>query len=227
MRCVECGAENRSQAHFCSQCGRVLDSVPDLAPPVVSQAVPEATTARGPRRRPAFPLWLLGIGMAILSCTGTLCLAFGLAIAPAFSETISPPAVSTEADITIHVSETFLNAAIGEFMPGLGIAEATLDVLPQSRIRVTAHFRLPLISAQIHFTFYIGVDGGRVRISIEDIEAGSLEFLSLIGIGEVDLSRQIGGLIQQELEAQLGPGAQVLSITTDDEHIIISARWDP
>jgi hypothetical protein len=49
--------------------------------------------------------------------------------------------------------------------------------------------------------------------------------MELTGMDASALTDALSEPMQRQIEAGLGPGAQIMGISTDDEHIIITARW--
>lgn len=170
----------------------------------------------------------------LLGCVGALvlslfscCALSGLAVVPALTDSVpSPPASDpTRHDIAIVVGEAFLNRALTEALPGGGSGDATMDVQPDNRLVVTAGFDLFGTNLQVVITIRLTAEAGRVQLSVESVEAGEQDVLSLLGVDPGTLTGDVGKAIQEQIEAGLGEGAQIHGIVTDDERIVIMARW--
>jgi hypothetical protein len=185
----------------------------------------EAADQAPTRRRPAWPL---AIVMVLLSGVCSLCAMVALAAAPAFSGQIRPlPVVDpTRPDLTILVEESYINDMVREAMPAALGGDAQLDVQPDSRIVVTMDFSLVIIRLEVAIHIRIGVEDGHVRASVESIETGGMDLLDLVGTDQITLGEQFTGAIQKVLEDELGPGARLLTLTTDESRVILTARWE-
>lgn len=163
--------------------------------------------------------------MSMLSC----CVLSGLAMLPALSESIPPPPVpdATRPDLTIVVEEYYLNRAVTEALPGGGAGKATLDVQPGNLLVTTAKFDLLLAEVEVVVTVRLTAEDGQVQLTLVSAEAGGEDLLELLGVDADGLTQAISGEIQRQIEAGLGEGARLLGIATDEERIIITARWEP
>jgi len=65
---------------------------------------------------------------------------------------------------------------------------------------------------------------------VESIETGDgsnrYDLLDLLGKDELVLGDDITQLVQGTLEEELGEGAQLLTIGTDETRVILTARWE-
>jgi hypothetical protein len=163
--------------------------------------------------------------MGVLSC----CALVGLAVSPALGGSLPAPPVSDpgQEDITIIVKEAYLNRVLTEALPGSVPGEATLDVRPRDRLVVTTTFDLLLQEVEATVTLRIGVASGELQLVLESVEAGGQDILDLLGLDREALGQAMSRAIQEQVEAGLGQGAQILGVTMDEERIIITARWAP
>jgi hypothetical protein len=161
--------------------------------------------------------------MGVLSC----CALVGLAASPALGGYLPSPPVSGpgQEDITIIVKEAYLNRALTEALPGSVSGEATLDVRPQDLLVVTTTFDLLLQELEVTITLRMGVESGELQLALESVEAGGQDILDLLGVDREALGQAMSRAIQGRVEAGLGQGAQILGVTMDEEHIIITAGW--
>jgi len=111
-------------------------------------------------------------------------------------------------------------------MPAAIGGNPRLDVQPDNQIVVTVDFSLVLVRFEVGTYTRLTVEDGRVKVSIERIEAGGRNLLDLIGMDQIALGDEITGLIQQTLENELGPGSRLLAIATDEDRVILTARWE-
>lgn len=169
--------------------------------------------------------WLMALIAALLIAPLALCAVVGLTIAPALGQSVPPgPEVDpTQPDITIRVKENYLNSALTEVLPKAGTA--TLDVRPGNQLVITSEFDLFLINLRVIVTAGVSVEEGRIQIWVDSIETGGENIFDLLGVDNVTLGEDLTDTVQEQLEAELGEGAQLLQITTDEEHIILTARW--
>jgi hypothetical protein len=161
--------------------------------------------------------------MSVLSC----CVLLGLAVSPALGDAVPlPPAPDPgQKDITIIVKESFLNRALTDALPATVPGEATLDVRPSDLLVVTTTFDLLLQELEVTVTLRMGVEAGKLQLMLESVEAGGEDILDLLGVDREALGEAISRAIQGQVEAGLGQGAQILGVTMDEDHIIITARW--
>ena len=180
-------------------------------------------------RRPA---WILLVVLALASGAFFACLVVGLAAAPAFGRTVPPlPSRSPDRpDITISVEEAYLSDMVGQALPDIIDGEATLDVRPGNQIVVTVDFQLLIVRLQVVVNSSVSVEQGRIRVAVESIETGDgsnrYDLLDLLGKDELVLGDDITQLVQGTLEEELGEGAQLLTIGTDETRVILTARWE-
>jgi hypothetical protein len=164
--------------------------------------------------------------MSALSC---LALA-ALAVAPALTDVVPPPPAPDPArpDITVVVAESYLNRAATDALPTTVPGQAALDVQPGNRLVVTVAFDLELVELQVVIALRLAVEAGMLQVTVESIEAAGydiIDLVDLVGVDDSALSAKLSATIQGQIEAGLGASAQLLGITTDDEHISITARW--
>ncbi len=190
---------------------------------------PKVGGASSRSRRPA---WVLMVVVALASGAFFACLVVGLAVAPAFGRTVSslPPRSPDRPDITISVEEAYLSDMVGQAMPDIIDGEAVLDVRPGNLVVVTVDFQLLIVRLQVVVYSSVSVEQGRIRVAVESIETGDSsdghDLLDLLGKDELVLGDDITQLIQGTLEEELGEGAQLLTIGTDETRVILTARWE-
>jgi hypothetical protein len=173
-------------------------------------------------------------GPIVLGCLGaaltgllSLCVLVGVAGGAFTGETVPSPPVAnpTQPDITVVVEEAYIRRALTEALPASG--EASLDIQPDNRLVVTARFDLMLVDLDVIARLRLLVESGELDVVVESIEAGGQDILGLIGMNGDELARTMGAALQQQIEAGLGEGAQLLDLVTDDDHITFTARWAP
>jgi len=198
-----------------------FDAVPEIAQPSTGY---ESAGTRSRKR----PLWLLGVATALLTAGFFCCVVVGLAAAPAFSGVVpSQPEVDpTAEDITIRVAEAYISTMLGGALPPSVDGEAALDVQPGNTLVTTIDFQLLIVRLQVLVNATISVEDGRIRVEVDNIETGGQNLLELVGVEQFALGDAITDAIQQGLEEELGEGARLLTITTDDEYVILTARWE-
>lgn len=161
--------------------------------------------------------------MSIFSC----CALAGLATSPAFGDSVpaSPPTDATRHDITMLMREQFMNRALLEALPDSVPVTGEMDVQPGNRLVFNGEFTLLITKVQVVITLLLTYEEEQVRIAIESIEAAGYDLTELTGMDGSALTDAMSGPMQQQIEDGLGPGAQIMGISTDDEQIIITARW--
>jgi len=183
-----------------------------------------------PNRSPILLGCVGAVVMSMLSC----CALAGLAVVPALGSSMPPLGSSmppppvpnpTRPDVTIIVAEPYLNRALTDSLPGTVQGKTTLDVQPGNRLVVTAMFDLALTEVQVVTTLHLAAEAGQIQIVVESIEAGGHDILRLLGTDSDALSQAMSAAIQEQVEAGLGKGAQVMGIVTNEERITVTARW--
>jgi hypothetical protein len=161
--------------------------------------------------------------MAALSC----CLLGALAALPALTTEVPPPPTPEpgEPDLTIIVLESFMNRMLVQTLPNTLSDVAELDVQPGNRLVVTTEVDLLLTDLDIVITLVFGVEGGQARFTLESLEAGGQDFTELFDVNIDALTDQMSRALQQQIVAGLGANAELLSIVTTDDQLIIRARW--
>ena len=252
LTCPTCGASVKPGARFCPRCGSDLSVFsqppePEAAPgrgapglsagpvmapePYVASPEPEIPKrpepALPPERR-LRPMWPLAIVVALLSGLVLLCVIVAVAVGPAFGETVpSPPTADPNTpDITITVEEDYISSVIADALPAALAGDAVLDVQPDNLMVMTMNFSLVFVRLEVVVTSKVSVESGRINVAVESIETGGQDILGLLGMDDVSLGQNVTDTIQHGLEGELGAGAHLLSIKTDDQHVILTARWD-
>jgi hypothetical protein len=155
------------------------------------------------------------------------CLLAGLAVAPALNRTVPAPPASNPGrpDITIIVQESYLNQALTEALPGQVPGEAKLDVRSDNRLVVITEFDLLLQKLQVVVTLRLSAQDGQLQIVMDSVEAGGYDILNLLDVDGETLGRAMSRPIQRQVEAGLGEGARILGVSTDEEQMVITAKW--
>ena len=156
------------------------------------------------------------------------CLVVGLlATGPAFRAAVpaAPTDDPTKPDITMLMREEFMNKALLAALPASVPVEGVLDVQPGNRLVFDGQFSMLFAKVPVVMTLGITHDGERIRISLDSLEAAGYEILELTGLDARGLTDTIGEQMEQQILAGLGPGAEIMSIATDDEHLIIATRF--
>jgi hypothetical protein len=170
----------------------------------------------------------------VLGCIGALimglvsCCAFSaIATGPAFGGSVPAPpeADPSRTDITMLIYEQFMNRALLEALPENIPVKGEMDVQPGNRLVFDGEFTLLLVKVPTVITLYIGFEGDELQIRLESMEAAGYDLTELTGMDASALTGAMSGPLQDQIEAGLGPGAQILGITTDDSSLIITARW--
>ena len=242
VTCVACGADVRPGARFCPRCGADIKPVP--GPPsampdavqVIEPSVGDATVRPSPptvitpvdsvsHRRAA---WLPALVMALLSSCCLLCAVIGLAAVPALNRELPPlPVVdAAQPDITLLVEETYIGERVSSALPAAIGGSPHLDVRPDNRVVVNLNFSLLIVRLEVGVHSLLAVEDGQLRVHVERIETGGHNLLELIGIDQLSLGDEITGTIQRVLERELGAGSRLLAIRTDEQRVVLTARWE-
>lgn len=250
-RCVACGTALKRRSRFCPRCGVPVDertppptrSVPSQswALPPVSAATPSLqekdqgllasqpgadehpTGHHGAGKRSS---WRLGLLTALVSMLCVSCAIVGVAVGPAFADTVAslPGADPSRPDVTVYIGEAYVGAMIDESLPGGLQAETSLDVRPNNVLVLTTRLDLMFVRPEIIIGSRLSVVEGRIQIEVESVEAGELDIFGLIGVDAWTLGDELVDMLQRGLEQELGPGSELLDITTDEHWIILKAR---
>lgn len=185
-------------------------------------SLPSRTTAD---RRTGLLYGCLG---ALLTSMLTCCCLVSFGVMPIFSGSVPPPPSMdlTRPDITIIVSETFIVRALGNALPPEMAGRATFDVQPGNRLVLQAKVNLLLIELDLRAVFRLAVENGELHLALERLDAAGQEWTEIFGSNADTLMQQIGRLMQQQIETGLGSGAQLMAIETDEQRLIIKARWE-
>jgi hypothetical protein len=161
--------------------------------------------------------------MAVLSCWAFAAVAVG----PAFvDEVTTPPAAdATRHDITMLMREEFLNRVLLQALPATVPVDGRLDVLPGNRLAFDGEAEVLITKVRFVMTLLLTYENGELGIAIESVEAAGHDLTSLAGLSSGLLTDALSGPLQRQVEEGLGPGADIVGISTDHEHIIIAARW--
>lgn len=162
--------------------------------------------------------------MSIVSC----CLLGGLSVLPVFSGSVPAPPQADPArpDITIIVLESFIQRSLADALPENAADRATFDIQPGNRLVFGATVDLLLVDLDIRATLGLSVEGGQLRLRLISLDAGGQELTELFGGNLASLTDEMSRLMQEQIETGLGPGARLLAIETDEQRLIIKARWE-
>jgi hypothetical protein len=161
--------------------------------------------------------------MSLIACCGLS----AAATWPAFDATVPPPpgAEPDRPDVTMMIRESFMNRALVDAVPENIPITGQMDVQPGNRLVFEGDVKILVAEVPVVISLRIGFDGDAVRVSIESMEAAGYDLTDMIGMDASSLTESISRPLQEQIEAGLGPGAEILEITTDDDQLIIAARW--
>jgi hypothetical protein len=182
-----------------------------------------ASNRRKPDPLPILSGCLGALVMSLVSGFLLLLLAFG----PALGGTVPapPPDDPAQPHVTVIVGEPYINRVMAESLPGGDSTEARLDIQPDNRMVFTADVNLLLVEVNVVVTLRLTADAGQLRLELVSVEAGGSDLMELIDMDASALTDAISDAIQDQVEAGLGEGAQIMDIRTDDQHLVIVARW--
>jgi len=174
-------------------------------------------------RRPIILGCIGALVMSLVSC----CALSAVAIGPAFGGSVPPPpeADPTRPDITMLIRESFMNRALIEALPETVPVKGEMDVQSGGRLVFAGEITILVAKVPVEMTLRLGLEGGELVVEIEGIEAAGYDLTELTGMDISSLADAISGPLQDQIEAGLGPGAQIMGITSDDEQLIITGRW--
>lgn len=174
-------------------------------------------------------LWgVLGLSVGVFLAL-IVVLAWGL-LTP-FKPPISP-SIEGRTDVTVTVSESFLNRTLakamqnGQYAP---LQDSVLDIQPQQILRVTAAFETEVlgvaVTGHVDAQTQLQVVGGRPHLEILRVQLGTL---SLLPDELPDFLRTaLDGLesaADKEMESQFGSGLVLVGITTTDDAVSLACR---
>lgn len=200
-------------------------ATPAAVPPATPMSATPPLTAP-PRAVPGVTRWLWALIAAGLTWCLACCGVLGLALLPALGQT--PPPFTREPpnhDLSIMVRESYLNRNLTALLPGNGLRNAQLDVRPGNLVVTTANFEIFLVQLRVEIVSRIAVVDGEIEITVERIDTGGLSVLDLLGQDNFTLGKNFTQALRQRLEQEIGEGARLLEISTDEEHIILRARF--
>jgi hypothetical protein len=169
----------------------------------------------------------LGCVSALAASLVASCALVGLAAAPVLGGTVNPTPDSdpNRPDITVIVAESYLNEVVGQAMPTAVPGEVTVDIRADSLLVATASFDLLLTKLEVITTTRLSVSDGQLQISIESVETGGKDILDLIGLDSSAFDRAISKSISDQVEAGLGDDAEILEVSSDENSLVLKARW--
>lgn len=172
------------------------------------------------------PVWTGCLGAALVGIISS-CGLLGMMLAPALGGPLpaAPMPDSAKPDISIYVQEAYLDRMLTSALPTSMGDSADLDVRGDNRLVLTASIDLLLAELDVAITLTMFAENGDLRLGIESIETAGGDLMDLLNLDEEGLSDMMGGTIQEQVEAGLGEGARILGVETDEERIIITARW--
>jgi uncharacterized protein YpmS len=152
-----------------------------------------------------------------------------LALAPAFDHTLPSPAPSNpdDPDIAIRVQEAYLDRTLSAALPEALSEETHLDVQAGNRLVFSGSVDLIIGRIDTLIGLVIAAEDGQIQLEVETVQAGGYDVLDLVDVDREGLSRRMSQAIQAQMEAGLGEGARVLGLRTEEDLIIITARWAP
>ena len=166
------------------------------------------------------------LGAALVAIVSS-CALVGLLLAPALSGPLPPPPAPDPAapDITIFIQEAYIDRMLTGALPASMRESADLDIRSDNRIVLTANIDLLLAELDVTITLSLFTENGELKIGIESIEAGGANLMDLFDVDEESLSDMMGEAMQDQIEAGLGEGAQIVGVRLEEERIVITARW--
>jgi hypothetical protein len=172
------------------------------------------------------PITLGCIGAVVMSLVSSCLLAL-VAVGPALGGTVPPPpaADATRPDITMMMREQFMNRALIEALPENLPVKGEMDVQPGNRLVFEGEITILVAKVPVVMTLGLDVESGQLRVTLESMEAAGYDIMELTGMDASALTERISGPLQEQIEAGLGPGSQIMSISTDEEQLIITGRW--
>jgi hypothetical protein len=176
-------------------------------------------------------LVLTGCLVALVTGLLSSCALLTIAFAPAFSDTLPTSAglIPGQHDITIIVKETYLNQELTSSLPTSVPGTVTLDVQPGSRLVATAVFDLELTELRVVTVLRIFAADGRMQVTVLSVDVAGRELMGLaglIGVSGSELGQSMSGTIQDRIEEGLGEGAEILTVSTDEEQLTIKAALE-
>jgi hypothetical protein len=172
---------------------------------------------------------IYGVLAAVIMAAVSCCLLGALATLPALTTEVPPPPAPEpgEPDLTVIVLESFMNRMLVQTLPDTLSEVAELDIQPGNRLVVTTKLDLLLADVDIIITLVFDVEGGQARFALESLEAGGRDFTELFDINIDTLTEQMSRALERQIVAGLGANAELLSIVTTEDELIIEARWGP
>lgn len=170
-----------------------------------------------------------GCAAALIMSIVSFGLLAAVSVGPAFGDIVpSPPeADPTRPDITMVMHERFMNRVLVEALPESIPVVGEMDVQPGNRLVFEGEITVLIAKVPVVMTLGLGEERGEIRLAVESFEAAGYDLVELTGMDASAFTDQISGPMQGQIEAGLGPGAQIMSVATDDEQLIIEARWGP
>jgi len=136
-----------------------------------------------------------------------------------------------QADIAITIQEAFFAQQIAAALPTLpsGVAsDISLDLQPGNRLLLRGRLASKLLGRTLAGDFsgavVLQAENGGLAIRFEDLRVFGF---TLSGIGETllnEVAERAGGVIDDQIKAGLGQNSYILSLTTDEQRMVIRAR---
>ncbi len=185
------------------------------------------------RGQPASPVQLgaLGCAGALLGMLLATCGLSMLIVWMAMGTSSLPPPTSdpSQPDIVITVQEAYFTQLLAQSMPAGWVEDLRFDMQPGNRLvlsgRIKTTFFGQTLEGDLSATVLLDARDGNLVIEIKDVNVSGF---ALSGIGATfihDLSERISQIINEQIKAGLGPGAFIMSVVTDDQQLVIRARW--
>jgi len=186
----------------------------------------------GPRGPGSDSLWKSGCLGAALGFVLTVLGLLALGVWTAFVGPLTPLEDDPgQADIIITVQEAFFAQQIASALPRLpsGVAsDIALDLKPDNRLllqgRLAAKLLGQTLGGDFSVTVLLQVENGGLAIRFEDMRVFGF---TLAGLGETllnEVAERAGGVIDDQIKAGIGSDSYILSLTTDEQRMVIRAR---
>ena len=166
------------------------------------------------------------VGLVLASC------GLGLAVLlSAFGAPLPAPAPPDPArpDITITVQETYFVQMLAQSLPAGWADDLEIDVQPGNRLALSGRLKVTAfgqtLEGDLSAIIILDAADGQLVVRIGEINVSGF---ALSGAGETfinQLSAQVSTAINEQVKAGLGENAYIMSVATDDQQLILRARW--
>ena len=193
---------------------------------------PQPLPPRRPAKQPASVASLLSLGClsAILAILLGTCGAAFLILNSAMGEAMpaAPIPDPGQPDITISIQERFFAELMAASLPEEWASQVQIDMKPDNRVemkgRVQSSFLGQKLEGDVAATVILVARDGELHVALDKVEV--LGF-ALSGIGQSftdKLLADIDQFIAKQVKDGLGQNAYIMSVASDEEHLIIQTR---